>query len=145
MTRACLVPNASTALSILFSIIDAIQKREIRSLYFQRQQTRFFSPRLVQVGGGDDDGHPSTSTTTTKMRMMIIPESCRPHAAIHIAETLRSWAHRFDLPPGEVNVLMSVLGSLTTIATTPPAHGLDMVPVEDRTKRLLQAFFGISS
>lgn len=136
MNRVCLVPNSTTALSILFSIIDAIPKREIRSLYFQRQHARYFSPRLVvHNSGGGSEEHSSHS--------MMIPDFCRPHAATHIAETLRSWANRFDLPPGEINVLMSLRGSLAKIATT--ADGLDMVPVEDRTKRLLRAFFGISS
>ncbi len=114
----CLVPNAQVALSTLFSIVEAIQKREIRCTYFQRQQTRYFLPRCGSI-----------------------PESCRPAAAIHVAEALRSWADRFDLPPGEVNVLMSMMGSLGKIVT---ADGLDLVPVEERTKRLLRAFFGVS-
>lgn len=100
----------------LLSIIEAIQKKELRWAYFERQQARYFLP----VQGS-------------------IPESCRHTAAIHIAEALRSWADRFDMPPGEVNVLMSMMGSLEKIVT---ADGLDMIPVEERTKRLLRAFFG---
>ena len=151
MTRVCLVPNATTALSILLSMVDAIQKREIRSLYFQRQQTRYFTPRSSAVatvnsserGGAGTGTRANRLAASTTPRILMIPESCRPPAAIHIAETLRSWANRFDLPPGEINVLMSLRKSLAKIATT--ADGLDMVPVEDRTKRLLCAFFGISS
>jgi hypothetical protein len=57
-----------------------------------------------------------------------------------VAEALRRWGNRYEIPPFDVNILMSVLGSLAAIAS---GNGLDTVPVEDRTKKLVRAFFGI--
>ena len=130
-----MVSSADQALASLCSLVDAIQKRDVRSAYFECQRQRFYVPRLSSIDGSTpEDANNATATWT-------IPQTCRPAAAAHVANALRSWADRFELPPGEVDVLMSVLGSLSSIVTADPQQ-LEQLPLEARTKQLLTAFFG---
>jgi hypothetical protein len=122
----------------LISVADAIKKRDIRELYFDKQRERYFLPH--------DSSSPSCTTPTftrsSSSSTTNIPMSSAPYAATHVAEALRHWAMRFDLPPGEANVLMSMLGTLGEIVTADDDPTLQTVPIDDRTKRLLHVFFG---
>lgn len=112
-----------------------MKKRDIRQLYFDKQRERYFLPR--------DSSSPSCTTPTfTRSSSTNIPMSSAPYAATHVAEALRHWAMRFDLPTGEANVLMSMLGTLGEIVTADDDPTLQSVPIDDRTKRLLHVFFG---
>jgi hypothetical protein len=102
-----------------------MKKKDAKHAYFEKQRERFFLP--------------TSSITSTNS----IPMACAPAAAAHVAEALREWAQSFDLPPGEANVLMSLLGTLGDIVTADD-HVLESVPIDDRTKRLLHVFFGSS-
>ena len=115
-----MLPNTSTAISTLVSVADAIPKRELRERYFESQGKRYFLP----LEGGT-----------------FIPKTSAPAAAAHLAVAFRSWAERFDLPTGEADVLMSLLGTLGNIASADDEI-LDGVPIEERSKRALHAFFG---
>jgi hypothetical protein len=128
MARVSLVSSAEVALQTIGSVVEAISKQRTMAVqYFEAQARKHYLPT------------PGVSNGAT------IPEVCRPEAAEQIAEALRSWAERFDLPPGEINVLMSTIGSLGAIVTATQEQSsllLDTtIPVEDRTKRLLRAFF----
>ena len=108
------------ALSILFTLEADLLKEDQRHKYYQRQCVASFIP-------------PYTSPATHRYQQQT--------ASVHVAEALRRWGDRYELPPLEVNVLMSVLGCLANIAS---GDQLENVPVEKRTKKMVSAFFGIS-
>ena len=102
-------------------MIDAMKKREAKQLYYDRQRTKYFIP--------SPDGK--------------IPRSYDVAAAAseHVAEAIHEWAERFDLPPGEGGVLMSMLGSLGEIAIADD-EVLSNLPIADQTRDTLHSFFG---
>lgn len=118
MVRVSMVSNADGALASLLCLVEGMEKRDARRTYFVRQSQRYFSP--------------ATNGS--------IPETCRPAASAHIAEALRVWADRMELTPGEINVVMSVMGTMQAIVTATPQQ-LQELPVEPRTKRALLIFF----
>ena len=105
-------------MSTLISVADASRKWHLREAYFEKQRRNLFVP---------------TNGTT-----QIFDEAS---AASHVAGAFNQWAKRFDLPPGEGNVIMSLSGSMFGVAETTDEtlHG---TPIEARTKTLLQLFFG---
>jgi hypothetical protein len=113
------VPDSQTAISTLASVADAFRKRSLKEQYFERQREKYFLPNAQG----------------------IIPSSSLPAAECHVAEALRMWADRFELPPGEASVMMNLLGTLGTIATADD-EALSGIPIDDRSKRLLHIFFG---
>lgn len=104
-------------------MVQGLTKSHIRQAYFDEQRIRHCLPPLSNDEKKTPDSNHHFAASTL------------------VAEALRKWGERFDLPNGEVNVLMSLLGNLTNIVTAGP-EVLAELPVEDRTKRLLQAFFG---
>jgi hypothetical protein len=126
--RVVLVPSTQKAISTLTSMVDALQKRDVKHLYFNKQREKHYLPD-------------SRSSTNGRAGGAIIPPSYSASAAKHVAEALRQWGERFDLPPGEADVLMSLLGTLGDIATADD-NVLASIPMEDRSKQILHAFFG---
>lgn len=90
----------------------------MKELYFDKQSSKHFLP----MNG-------------------FIPVSNSTAAAQHTAEAIRTWADRLDLPDGEADVLMSLLGTLGDIVTADD-NVLTNIPIEERSKRILHAFFG---
>jgi len=118
--RVSLVPDSNSAVSTLVSISNAMKKKELKEAYFERQREEVFLPQ--------------ESTN-------IVPSTSAAAAAKYVARTFRQWAERFELPPGEADVLMSMLGSLGEI-TVADSNVLDSLPIDSRSKMLLQSFFG---
>lgn len=118
-----LFTNAESAVRALISIADAVQIHHVaKSQFFQKQHEKYYLPADPTVHS--------------------IPRSSAPAAARHVAEAFRTWAERFDLPPGEANVLMSLLGSMgAIIGTLNDDESLRSVPVDERTKQILRDFF----
>eukprot|EP00934_Nitzschia_sp_Nitz4_P004063 Nitzschia sp. Nitz4//scaffold175_size95217//78713//80063//NITZ4_004735-RA/size95217-augustus-gene-0.27-mRNA-1//-1//CDS//3329538975//4053//frame0 len=113
------VPTPTLALEALFSMIQALTKQNVRQTFWKRQQVRYFV-------------EPS--------------EECRTDTAEHVFHALERWGERFEVPPGDLQVSMSIGGTLQEIvdrAVTP--GGLDELPVEERTKHVVRAFFGSST
>lgn len=71
-------------------------------------------------------------------------ENDRHAAAIHVSQALRQWGNRFEIPPGDIHVLMSTLQTLQAITSLDPST-IHSLPIEDRTKTILRAFFGNNS
>ena len=97
-----------------------MKKRDLKNAYFEKQRECHFLPQTCSSA---------------------IPMTSAPAAAKHVAEAFRDWANRFGFPPGEADVLMSLMGSLGGIATADD-RVLESVPIDDRSKRILYAFFG---
>jgi hypothetical protein len=128
VTRVVLVPSTQKAIATLTSMVDALQKRGVKHLYFNKQREKHYLPDSRSSTNGGAGG--------TK-----ISPSYSASAAKHVAEALRQLGERFDMPPGEADVLMSLLGTLGDIATADD-NVLANIPMEDRSKQILHAFFG---
>jgi hypothetical protein len=115
-----LVPDTATAISTLqlLAADTTKEKRDLKELYFDKQSSKHFLP----MNG-------------------FIPASNSTAAAQHTAEAIRTWADRLDLPDGESDVLMSLLGTLGDIVTADD-NVLTNIPIEERSKRVLHVFFG---
>ena len=122
-TRVLVVQDTQQAVQAIFSLADSMSpaKRQLKQEFFQRQRQAYFLPS--ESGGGRMD------------------PSLDPQAASYVASAIREWADVFELPAGEADVLMGILGSLGAIATANDEQ-LARVPVEDRTKAILHMFFG---
>ena len=118
-SRVFLVPSSRAALSTLEDMLETHNNRLEQQEVFASTVRQLFLPE------------PSTG---------IISNECSAVASAHVAEVLRIWEGRFDLSPGEVDVLMSVLGSAGNMVD---AKMLENVPVEEKTLRALQSFFGL--
>ena len=60
--------------------------------------------------------------------------------AQRVADALRAWSDGVGIPRGEMDVMMGMLGSLEAIVTA-DGRALANVPVSDRTKQMIVAFF----
>ena len=122
MLRVFIHSDSESAISSLSSVSNATKKKDFKRVYFENQRENNFLP-------------PQSSSS--------IPTTLAPAAATHVAEAFRQWAMRFELPPGEANVLMSwpFLGTLSKIVSV-DGNILQSIPIEDRSKQLLQVFFG---
>jgi len=120
-TRILIVQDTQQAIQAIFCLADSMSpaKRQLKREFFQRQRQAYFLP--------SEGGRIDTSLDS--------------QAASHVAAALREWADVFELPSGEADVLMGILGSLGAIATANDEQ-LARVPVEDRTKAILHMFFG---
>ena len=61
--------------------------------------------------------------------------------ANHVTKTFKTWAERCQMSDGDSAVVLSVLGSLSNVATA-NRHVLDDVPIRNASKELLLGFFG---
>ena len=64
-----------------------------------------------------------------------------PAASRTTARAIQDWSSRFSIPLGEENVLMSLVRTLGTISEANDSD-LEHVPIETKTKELVQSFFG---
>jgi len=117
------VPDTAAAVAALMDICDANgpTKRGLRREFTQRQRSNIFLPDVsTGLAHSNTDGR----------------------AASWAATAFRQWAERFDLPQGEADVLMSVMGSMENIVAG-DGGALARAPVEDRTVDILSMFFEI--
>lgn len=73
-----------------------------------------------------------------------IPIVCREAAAMHVAEAFRDMGVRFEFPPDETDVILSILGTLGNTASANDTL-LASIPIDRRSKTMLQLFFGTMS
>lgn len=118
LSRVYIVPTAEAALAMIVNLEIDLSKSKKRHLYYQRQMAAHFVP-------------PNNTANAQEHQRA---------AMVHVAEALRKWADRYELPPGEINVLMSLMGTLGNISKA--GRLLENAPVEERTKQLVCAFFG---
>lgn len=110
--RAFLVTDVASAVDILRSLLDTLksEKRETKKRYYEQLAARLFVPSNKTAGSA------------------------------HVSEAIRNWCEHLSLPPGEGDVLMSLMKTLPGIVE-PDDAALEDVPVEDTTKQILQTFF----
>jgi hypothetical protein len=115
------VPDTATAIAALTTIADAMApaKRALRREFVERQLLACFLP-------DDASGFPHPNADG--------------QAAMNGASAFREWAELFELPPGEADVLMSIMGTLENIVTG-DYQALTRAPLEDRSKEILHGFF----
>jgi hypothetical protein len=124
-----LLPDTLSAIQNLIAVADAItpERKESKLVLFRRLEAKHFHPCNSDAGERNQEASSSSSAA----------------ASVHVAGGLREIAKTFELPPGEANILMSELKDLRTIATADDSL-LEMIPIDQRTRRVLHGFFGSS-
>lgn len=115
-TRTVIVNDTSQALVTVDSVVRSLlpDKRTKRKKYFEQVGKQSFLP-----GGG----------------------ATQEVIANHVSKAFNDWAARFEMPDGDSNVVLSVLGSLGKV-TTADRRMLDDVPIRNAAKDLILNFFG---
>jgi hypothetical protein len=120
IVRIFLLSTPEKAVAILSSFTNACNDQSVakKRLYFEKQHQRYFLPRPNHI--------PTTSI---------------PAGASHIGAAVSDWANRFEFPPGEENVIASMLGTLQVIGTADD-RVLQAIPLDSRSKECMILFFG---
>eukprot|EP00536_Pseudo-nitzschia_multiseries_P009358 jgi/Psemu1/288403/fgenesh1_pg.258_\ len=128
--RVILLPDTESAVKSLVAVANATtqEKKDCKELFFRRLATNNYLPLHIVEG-----------TNIGQVEAVI-----EASAARHAAKGLRTLAQIFDWPEGEADLLMSGLGSLRAIATTNERPLEGGIPIDHRTRLVLQGFFGSS-
>ena len=128
--RLLVVPDAQTALEGIRYFADSLkpEKMALKQAFFRRQEIQHCIPTNSCSSQRKNEGDHSAND-----------QQRNRYSSNHVRHAFSNWAHRFELPMGEEDVLMEMLGSLQSIATVQD----DGVPMEDRTRQLLQSFFDL--
>lgn len=115
-TRTVIVNDTLQALVTIDSVVRSLlpDKRTKRKNYFEQVGKQSFLP-----GGG----------------------ATQEVIANHVSKAFNDWAARFEMPHGDSNVVLSVLGSLGKV-TIADRRMLDVVPIRNAAKNLILNFFG---
>ncbi|KAG7368005.1 hypothetical protein IV203_030748 [Nitzschia inconspicua] len=128
--RVLLVPDTQSAMENLISIANSVTPhvKEKKRDYFLRLHEKFLVPKQVPQPGG----LPSK---------LAIPEAYAVSGSCRVMAALEHLGAALELPEKEEHALIAFLGNLENIAQADDAvfHSL---PFLDRTKKLVQAFFG---
>mmetsp|Transcript_46963 Transcript_46963/g.98525 ORF Transcript_46963/g.98525 Transcript_46963/m.98525 type:complete len:455 (+) Transcript_46963:83-1447(+) len=118
MTRTAIVPDASQVIQTINSLVQALtpEKREKRKKYFAQIASKNYFP--------------SEGSQPTKEAV-----------ANHVTKIFNDWAERFEMPNGDSNVILSMLGSLGNVAAANKGT-MDEVPIRNDSKELISRFFG---
>ncbi|KAL7532477.1 hypothetical protein ACHAXR_004654 [Thalassiosira sp. AJA248-18] len=118
MTRTAIVSDISQVIQTIDSWENSLSldKKEKRNAYFAQVASKHFLP-----GAG--------------------AQPTQEVVANHVTKTFNAWAERLEMPEGDSQVVLSMLGSLASVAT---ANGgtLDDVPIRNASKELVSSFFG---
>ncbi|KAL9188605.1 hypothetical protein ACHAXT_006983 [Thalassiosira profunda] len=119
IARTVVVSDVSQVIQSIDSFAQSLtsEKREKRRKYFAQVASKNFLP----VDG------------TVQPTQEAI--------ANHVTRTFNEWAERMEMPEGDSNVVLSMLGSLANVATA-TASTLDDVPITNASKDLVSCFFG---
>jgi hypothetical protein len=102
-------------------MLEAHKDRSVRGEFYTSQATKLFIPDPISE---------------------IVSRESSSFACAHVAEALRTWECRFQISPGEVDIVMSIAGSLGNILEADEA-ALKLLPLETKTRRALHLFFGV--
>lgn len=118
-TRVIMVPSPEAAVETLVHFADALTptKRQLKRAFFEDQQKNY---SLIQQVAND--------------------AICEQAAALSARNALREWARENSCHEQDADIILEVMGSLEVVVEN-SATGLSIVPVEQRTKNLLQDFF----
>ena len=119
MTRTTIASDISQVIQTIDSMIQSLsdEKKEKRCKYFAAIAAKNFLPG---------------SQPTQEL------------IANHVISVLRAAAERIEMPDGDSNVVLSVMGNLANVATADAVALADM-PIRDATKELLLSFFGTAT
>jgi len=118
ITRTAVVSDISQVIQALDSLVQSLapEKREKRKRYFAQVASQKFLP--------GSETRPSQEVV-----------------ANHVMKTFRTLGERFEMPEGDSSVVLSMLGSLVSVATA-NKDTLDDVPIRNASKELISRFFG---
>lgn len=125
--RIFCVTTTDEAMECLITYTDAISPHRCRKRqeYFERQRVRHFCCSLDTT---------NETSNIEKKRSVVAAASC------NVARAIRHWADRYGLPRGEADVLMRVMGTLSSLACADTST-LQNTPIDDRSKSIIQSFF----
>lgn len=117
-TRVMMVPSTESAVETLVHFANALAppKRQLKQAFYDHMQQMHLIPPLANT------------------------PAFEPAATASVRIALREWAREHNVQEQDADIVMDVLGSLETIVQH-AATGFPTVPVEMRTKELLQDFF----
>lgn len=130
--RIMCVSSPDQAIECLTTFADSINGKRVikRREFFERQQISAYCYPLETLRQNSDDSG----------ALIELKNDISAAAASHVAGAIRDWAQRFDLPPGEADVLLRLLDNLNSVARA-SSNDLAKVPIDSHTKVLLQLFF----
>jgi hypothetical protein len=111
-TRTLIVPDTAQALHTIDSVVQSLSplKREKRKQYF------------TQIGNQHYLPNKETKSDPTKESI-----------ANHVSKAFHAWAERFEMPEGDSNVLLNIMGSLGDVVGA-DTKALDDLPIRNATK-----------
>lgn len=135
MTRVFVVQDTAQAIETIMVLADTLspEKRLLKQAFFKRQRVANFMPVANLTNTGHQQEH--------QQQQQLQQQQLDTVATCHAAGAFREWATNFQLPPGEADVVMDFFRSnLQDILTATEGH-LAAIPIEDRTRKLMQMFF----
>jgi len=115
--RVHMVNKTETGIHTIMSITDAIKRVAPKNAFLEKCSRQ----KLVPDANGD-----------------IVPNETA--AASIVCKAIRNMAYRFEIPPEEVGVLMSLVTSVGDLASMSKSE-LQELPLTDETKQILSSFF----
>lgn len=118
--RFFIVPDTITVLRTLSTVLESIRPERI-----ERQRKYFLAE-------AKKSGLPDAETGEVISEAALVKQTIA---------AFRKWARRYEIPEGDEGVLLSVLGSISNIASA-SADTLSATPIDDLTRDVVLAFFG---
>jgi hypothetical protein len=139
--RVMIFPDTNSAIEGLINVANVItpERKESKRIFLQRLEKKYFLPNIISDENNNNNASSSNDNNVDETAATV--EEVEVATAIHVAEGIRKFGDMFELPEGEVDILMSELKDLQTIATADDSL-LDTIPIEERTRKVLHSFFG---
>ena len=131
-SRIFLVTDVASLQSHLRATIDSIRPDKIG------MKEKFFAEQCRSNGL-----QPSSSSASSSGAEAPLDTKSGSAVAQRVADALRAWSDGAGIPRGEMDVVLGMLGSLEAVVAA-DGRALATVPVSDRTKRMIVAFFSSS-
>jgi len=131
-SRIFLVTGVASLQSHLRATIDSIRPDKIG------MKEKFFAEQCRSNGL-----QPSSSSASSSGAEAPLDNKSGSAVAQRVADALRAWSDGAGIPRGEMDVVLGMLGSLEAVVAA-DGRALAGVPVSDRTKRMIVAFFSSS-
>ena len=139
-SRIFLVTDVACLQSHLRTTIDSIRpdKLKMKETFFAEQCRLNLLP---PPSSSKSNLYPS-SASSASATSSVVAEADNNVVAQRVADALRAWSDGVGIPRGEIDVVMGMLGSLEAIVIA-DGRALANVPISDRTKQMIVAFFSL--
>ena len=138
-SRIFLVTDVASLQSHLRTTIDSIRpdKLRMKEKFFAEQCRLNLLPPPSKTNLSPSSSASGSALEPSSSSSVEIDNNV---AAQRVADALRAWSDGVGIPRGEMDVVMSMLGSLEAVVTA-GASSLANVPVSNRSKQMIVAFF----